>query len=329
MRPLDPDRDRVTLLGLQQTGHPLAVAVSRQFRTVVYDQDSSRAASLSKELAQGGKSSLTAASIGEAVRGSNVVLTCFTDIHEVAVAFSELVHTFDSAESAQKALAGLVWIDFSPGEPGLSFRLAQDMDDQFLVQLVECASIGGGRSALHGSRIVVGCEEEVMERAEPLLRCLGKDPTYVGGCGAAKALRAVHSSLKMTQLTASLEMLAVVRKLGIDPARAVSAFEGMGLSGGDMLPRVLEDEVLSRRFQSGESFQDLGYDMDTIGLLCDARDVSAPVSRAAREAVRGAKHRIGAQADLLELARDIEAGSSTTIVAGEHADEEDEQEEER
>jgi 2-hydroxy-3-oxopropionate reductase len=114
--------------------------------------------------------------------------------------------------------------------------------------LIEAA--GGEQGAIQASlAIMAGGRPEVLERARPLLRTLGRTIVHVGPNGAGQVAKACNQMVMVAGIQACAEAILLARANGVDPARVRQA-----LQGGSAASRVLDvlgERMVGRDFAAG------------------------------------------------------------------------------
>lgn len=147
------------------------------------------------------------------------------------------------------ARAGGTLIDMSTIDAGITRELATQLAQKG-VAMLDAPVSGGEQGAIDGTlSIMVGGDEAVFRRVLPLLECLGKRITYIGGHGAGQVAKACNQILVAQHIAAVAETLLLARGAGVDAARVREA-----LLGGFASSRVLEihgQRMLEENFKPG------------------------------------------------------------------------------
>jgi 3-hydroxyisobutyrate dehydrogenase len=213
-----------------------------------------------------------AATAAEAAENAELALLSLPSPEAVALVAGELPR-------------GVLLVDLSTGPPALARRLA----DEFEAALDAPVS-GGPRGAESATlTIMVGGRPDAYERAEPVLRSLGR-PVLVGGPGAGQTAKLCNNLIAGATMVAIAEACAIAEREGIDPG---ILYELLTSSTGD-------SRVLRTRFPlpgvdplhpSSNGYEQL-YTLDLIekdlGLALELAD-DAPVASAALAEYRRAQ----------------------------------------
>ncbi|AOZ03378.1 2-hydroxy-3-oxopropionate reductase [Cupriavidus sp. USMAHM13] len=113
------------------------------------------------------------------------------------------------------------------------------------------APVSGGEVGAKAATlsIMAGGKPEVFARVQPLLQCLSKNITLVGGVGDGQVAKVANQVIVALTIEAVGEALVLAARAGADPARVRQA-----LMGGFASSRVLEvhgERMIERRFEPG------------------------------------------------------------------------------
>jgi len=130
--------------------------------------------------------------------------------------------------------------------------------------------------------IMVGADEALYARIEPLLRYMGSDVTRCGGVGCGQVVKLINNALVFENTVAIAEMMVVGERAGVAPATLLDAVsKGSGDSFAlrnharkAMLPRQFPE----KSFPPEYVLKDIGYLLELAGEV----GVAAHVSRLAQ-----------------------------------------------
>lgn len=117
--------------------------------------------------------------------------------------------------------------------------------------------------------IMVGADEALFERIEPLLRYIGSDVTRCGGLGCGQVVKLINNALVFEHTVALAEMMVLGERAGVQPDVLLDA---VSKGSGDsfvlrnhgrkaMLPRQFPDKAFSPEYV----LKDLGYVLELAG----------------------------------------------------------------
>ena len=221
-------------------GHPLALTVHR---------NRERVADL---LAAGATQAATPAALAAA---SDIVFLCVTGSPQVEAA----------VEGADGLLAGarrgLVIVDCSTSEPDSTARLRE-----------RCAAAGVAFVDAPLSRtpveaeagrlnVMVGADDDVFARLEPVLRCFAENVFHVGGPGAGHTLKLLNNFIAQAVCTATAEAFAVGQRAGIDLRKLVELVSAGPVNSGlfQAMAKTLDGDLGGLRFELDNARKDVRY----------------------------------------------------------------------
>ena len=116
---------------------------------------------------------------------------------------------------------GTYVIDLSTTSVGLT----RDLEGRFSARGIHFvdAPVARTRAAAEEGElsVMVGCKDTLFARVKPLLETFATDVTRCGPAGAGQAMKLVNNMILFQNVAALAEALAVIRKLGLDPAKAL------------------------------------------------------------------------------------------------------------
>jgi 3-hydroxyisobutyrate dehydrogenase len=200
---------------------------------------------------------------------------------------------------------GLV-VDMGSSDPTQTRELAGEVERRDLA-FVDAPVSGGVVGAEAGTlTIMVGGDAGAVARCLPMLDELGGNILHVGSTGAGHALKALNNLLSATHLLASIEVLRVGRRFGLDPETMVAAINtstGRSWSTEHKLPRF----VIPERFDAGFAMRLMNKDVQIALELAHATGTAVPLGDATGVLWQQAAATLPADADHTEIARWVEA----------------------
>jgi 3-hydroxyisobutyrate dehydrogenase len=287
----------VGFLGLGAMGRPMAANLARLLPTRVWN----RTASVATDHAAA-HGTVAVATIRD-LADVDVVVTCLPTDTEVAAIAGEL---------GPALRPGTVWLDHTSGAPAGSRAVAEALA-AFDVGYLDAPVSGGTDGALRGElTVMVGGDEQALERVGPLLDAVAARVVHVGPVGAGMAVKAVNNALLATSLWAAAEGLVALQAAGVDASRALEVITAS--SGRSFATEVLIPErVVTRRFPRTFALALLAKDVDLAdGVLAEQGldgQVLALVARLTAEAAAA----LGPHADHVELVRLVEAAAEVEL----------------
>lgn len=195
---------RVGFVGIGVMGAPMAQNVLKGGHAVlVYDTNREAVEALVRAGAEGAANAKQLAAV------CDVVITMLPTPAVVEAAVFGPDGIFEGAAS------GLVYIDMSTGEPALAQRLARALGARGVV-VIDCPV---GRTQAHAAAgtllLMAGGDRAAIERARPVLMCMGKDLVYCGGPGMGQAMKLVNNMLASIVMQGTTEALTLGAKAGL------------------------------------------------------------------------------------------------------------------
>ncbi len=144
---------------------------------------------------------------------------------------------------------GSLIVDMSTSSPLLARQLAHAAREGG-VGMLDAPVSGGDIGARDGTlSIMVGGEEDDLERAGSLFEVMGETVVHVGGTGAGQVVKACNQIVVALAIEAVAEAMVLGTKAGVAPGRVLEV-----LSGSLASSKVLEvkgEKFLSREFTPG------------------------------------------------------------------------------
>jgi 3-hydroxyisobutyrate dehydrogenase len=141
-------------------------------------------------------------------------------------------------------------IEMTSAVPGRT----RDLADAFAAKgasLIDAPVSGGVPRARTGElTIMVGGAEDAIERARPLLQCMGNTILPTGGIGSAHAMKAINNLISAVGMIAAVEGLLIGREFGLDPSLMVDIIN-VSTAMSNTSQKKLKQFMISGSFDSG------------------------------------------------------------------------------
>lgn len=293
---------RIGFVGLGAMGWPMAGnLVKAGFDVTVYDARTAEAGRFALEV--GGRAAPSLATLGESV---DVVVTMLPTSKIVAAVL------LDQGGVASTLRSGSVVIDMSSGVPTETAEIARRLAAAG-IELVDAPVSGGVKKAVTGElAIMVGGEQRVADRVQPVLKAMGTSITWAGAVGSGQAMKALNNLVSAGGFLIGVEALLVGKKFGLEPAVMVdilNASTGMNNS----TKAKFKQFVLSGSYQSGFALdlmvKDIGIALD----MADELDVDVPFSKLCQTVWAGAQADLGTGHDHTEVAKFAAKTANVTL----------------
>lgn len=194
-------------------------------------------AAVEKLVAAGGSA---AASVAEAVRDADIVITMLPQDEQVVAVFTEIL---------EHAKPGALYIDFSTVTPKTSEWTAAEGSKRGL-RVLDAPVSGGEAGAVNAVlSIMVGGSEADFEAAKPVFSAVGKTYELVGPNGAGQVVKAANQLIVGGTYALVAEAIVLMESLGADAAKGLDVLAG-GLAGSRIL-ELKRKSMLDRDFRPG------------------------------------------------------------------------------
>ena len=256
----------VGYIGLGLMGKPMARNILKAgFPLVVHNRSRAAVEELVSEGAEGARSPADVASRADIVFTN---LPDSPDVETVALGEHGII---------EGAHPGLIYIDNSTIKPAVARQIAEVLKSHG-VSMLDAPVSGGDIGAREGTlTIMIGGSTEALQKARPVLDCIGKTITHVGDPGAGQIAKAANQIMVAAQMVAMAELLIFAKKAGADPRKVVDAIRGGAAQCWtlDIKPPRLFDNNRAPGFKAFMQAKDLSIVLDT------AREYGVPVNSTA------------------------------------------------
>lgn len=222
-------------------------------------------------------------SIAAACAGAELVITMLPDSPDVQ----------QVALGANGVLASLapdaIYVDMSTIRPDVAREVAQAAATAGICALD--APVSGGQAGAVDAvlSIMVGGEQEVFDRAEPVLRALGTTVVRVGDSGSGQVVKAANQMMVATHLQALAEAVVFLRAHDADLDSALTVLGG-GLAGSTVLERKSRN-VKEGDFQPGFRVELHNKDLGIINDAARDKGLALPATALVTQLVQALKTR--------------------------------------
>lgn len=263
---------RIAFIGLGIMGLPMATNLVSAGYDVTGVNRSPQA--VDKLVATGGKG---AASIADAVKAADVVITMVPDSPDVAGVVQGPDGVFANAK------AGALWIDNSSIRPDVAKELAEEAVAAGL-GVVDAPVSGGEQGAIDAVlSIMVGGSVDDFAKAEPILNAIGKTIVHVGPAGAGQTVKAANQLIVAVNIQALAEAVAFLEAFGVDTDAALKVLGG-GLAGSKVLDQKGQ-KMLNRDFAPGFRLALHNKDLGIVTSAARSVGVTVPLGAAVAQLV--------------------------------------------
>ena len=240
---------KLGFVGIGNLGYPLCSRlIEHGHQVAAFDLDDAALARVVARGAEGATSSATAAA------GAEIVLTCLPS----PAATSDAIAGPDGVLAG--ATPGAILVDLSTNDPEVVRALAERAEAAGL-HMIDSPVAGGLPKAFDGTlTLMVGGAEQDVERARPVLGCLGSHIFHLGPVGSGSVVKIANNVLAFCNLAAASEAFLAVARLGISPERFLDVLDVS--SGGSVILERFHRKVLpgdfSAEFTLRLAYKDVG-----------------------------------------------------------------------
>ncbi|MBI3989854.1 MAG: NAD(P)-dependent oxidoreductase [candidate division NC10 bacterium] len=242
----------VGFIGLGLMGQPMATNVLKAgFSLIVYNRTPEKVKAL---VALGARPAGSPMALGE---DSEIVITMVSD-HE---ALWEVILGPQGALIGAKP--GTIFIDMSTVPPDVSCSVASEVSKAGC-HMLDAPVMGSVGAAVKGElTILVGGDQAVLQKAEPVLRTMGKALYHVGGNGGACFLKLALNAIGLTQIEILGETLLLTERAGLKRDQVLEILSAIGLIRSPFvetrLEKIRKQEYLPPTFTVRNAVKDLTY----------------------------------------------------------------------
>ncbi len=224
--------ERVGFVGLGIMGQGMARNLLKAgYNVRVWNRTSSRMDPLIEAGATAG------ASPADVAANCDIIAVCVSDTPDV----EEVILGENGILSGVHA--GALVIDFSTISPQATIDIAEQLNAKG-VKMLDAPVSGGSEGAVNGTlSIMIGGDEDQVERARGVFEAMGNTITHVGKQGAGQTVKLVNQILVVGNCLAMCEALIFAQAGGVDLERCLNAVTG-GAAGSWMLanrgPQIID-----------------------------------------------------------------------------------------
>lgn len=286
----------IAFIGLGAMGYPMARHLTREHRVIVWNRTRQKAERHSSE-----EGTVLAGDLRECA-SAEVIITMLPTSREVDEIVDRLL---------PHLRPGTLWIDATSGDPTASRETARRLGEVGVVFVdapVTGAVVGAENATL---TIMIGGTEEAFRRAEKILRLNGKKIIHVGPVGAGHAIKVLTNSIMGATVWITAECLLMARQFGIDVKTALevtNAGSGRSNASENLLPKRLVDKQWPLVFKLALHDKDIRI----AASLAHQQHGSTPMLALTTQLFTAALHKLGENADYIEVARVVAEMNGTS-----------------
>lgn len=292
---------KIGYIGLGAMGGALARRLLKSHPLTVWDLQPAA----TQSLAQAG--AVCADSPADLARHCDVVLTCLPRSANVR----ELL--FGQGRMAEVLSSGTIIIDQTSGDPAQTAQMAQELAPRGIT-LLDAPVSGGQKGADAGTiAIMVAGMDAAYQQVLPILHSISPNVDYCGPqVGNAHAMKLLNNTVSGSTRLATLELVALGRKLGLSLAEIASALDAgdaRNKTTGTSLPALLQGRPAVSEFALALLLKDINLGTG-LGMGCGA---PMPISNVVRSYHEMALNTLGPTAQLAQLVGFVEGMAGTML----------------
>ncbi len=206
-------------------------------------------------------------------------LTAAADVLVLSLPTAEIVEAVVAGPDGLLAhpRAGLVVVDTTSSHPDTSRRMAARLAEVG-IDFVDAPVSGGPKGAITGTMtMVLGGDDAVVARIEPILADMSAKRVHIGPVGAGHVCKIVNNLLCAAHLLTGAEAMRIAREAGVDPARLLEGLNGgSGRSGVTLVN--FPTWILNGAFDSGFTMKLMRKDVRLAAQLVDELGLDLPMT---------------------------------------------------
>lgn len=269
----DPSKTKVGFVGIGNMGWPMAACLQRAgYDITVCDADRSRMSAFVTEV--GGRQGSDLASMAADCDFIVTMLPNSDVVREVLMG---------SGDSLSRGLRkGAVLIDMSSGLPSKTVAMGKHLQALGIGMIDAPVSGGVTRSTSGTLTIMVGGDQEQVDRCFPLLEAMGERIFRTGKLGSGQVLKCVNNLVSAGCFLISTEAVFIGQKFGLDPNFIVDV---LNVSSGQnsSAQRKMKQFVLSHKYESGFSLDLMVKDLTLVMEIARDTKTNVPFASLCRE----------------------------------------------
>jgi 3-hydroxyisobutyrate dehydrogenase len=294
----DTARPRIGVIGLGAMGARIATRlVWERFNPQVYDVVDVSVRMFTNDI--GGTMSGSPKMMAQSCDAIITVLPSADALQDVLYGWEGLAGGF--------ARGGVV-VDMGGSDPLVTVELGKRLAERE-IHLIDAPALGTPAEARAGKlTLLIGGDETAITKCQPIFDVLASRTFRVGPGGSGQAAAAIGDVLRGVQILAASEALRVAERFGLNPRSVIDVGQAIG-GVGPAMARLLQEQVLTRRFDTGLALGHVLQGTAITASLAQASGVHAPLLTACRDAWAAAKDEIGSGADQSEIIRWLESAA--------------------
>ena len=217
-----------------------------------------------------------AQSVRELAAGSDIVFLCLPDAPTV----QDTIHKADGLLAGSHE--GLIVLDMTTSLPHVSKDLARELASHGVIFVDAPMTRTPAEAELGRLNVLLGGEDDVVERVRPVVESFCENVWHVGPTGAAHAFKLVNNFITISNLATVVEAEVAARRFGIDHSAILEICSQGGASStvlSKLLPYPISGDDSQFQAHAGTALKDIAY----YNQMADAVGLHSMMSKSAQQ----------------------------------------------
>jgi len=168
------------------------------------------------------------------------------------------------------AREGGIVVDLSTSSPDSTRRIGRELAMKG-VSFLDAGISGGAAAAERGTlTLMVGGDEQALERARPTLTLFSASIFHCGPSGAGHTVKILNNFLNAVSLSATAEVMVAAKKAGLDLSMVldvVNASSGVNFATQNRCPKIIHGDYLKGGLTNSLMLKDVTLYLELVGQL--------------------------------------------------------------
>lgn len=212
----------------------------------------------------------TVAAIGARPADSAAAVVAACDVVLMSLPDSRIVEKVVSGEFLAALRPGQVVVDLSTCAPASTRRIAEQVAQHGATYL-DAGISGGAAAAETGSlTLMVGGDDEALDRVRPVLDHLAAKVFHCGPSGAGHTVKLLNNFLNAVTLSATAEVMVAAKKADLDLATVLDVINnssGVSFASTNRFPKIIQGDYLKGGLTNTLMLKDVTLYLDLVADL--------------------------------------------------------------
>ena len=203
-------------------------------------------------------------------------------------------------------VTGKVIINMSTVSPGIAKEMAL-LCEQQNNRYLDAPVSGSVKQAESGQLVImVGGDDKTFQEVKPILECLGKLATLVGGPGSGNAAKLAINTLLAVQAQGLAEAIVFAVKNGIKKEDLIALINNSAL--GSAFIKIKGDAIIQENYEPAFALKHIAKDLR----LAIGEGLSTPLGKVAFQSFQKAESEFGEE-DIIAIIKQVSPNGSITV----------------